>query len=109
MKSKPRASTPQPCWLAWFGKGRLAGISGLALAMACGGAGAQSVWTYEVIGPDNKANVSFKPPKDISYPPAGQPASVYDPKAKQGTVLTPQEAAARLRAPMLVIVLGPAY
>ena len=83
-------------------------MSGLALALATIGAHAQSVWTYEVIGPDNTATVSSKPPKDISYPPAGQPVPIYDPKGKQGTVLTPQEAAARLRAPMLIIVLGPA-
>ncbi len=109
MNTEQRASTPQPCWLAWFGKGRLPGIAGLALALLGGGACAQSVWTYEVIGPDNKATVSFKAPKDISYPPPGQPVPIYDPKAKQGTVLTPQEAAARLRAPMLIIILGPAY
>lgn len=92
-----------------FGKSWWPCLSGLALAIAASGAHAQSVWTYEVIGSDNKSTVTYKPAQDISYPPAGQPVPIYDPNKRQGIPLTPQEAAARRNAPQLIIVLGPAY
>lgn len=79
------------------------------LAGWASGAGAQSVWTYEIIGADNKPVVSYKPPNDISYPPGNARAPVYYPhEMPRGTVMTPQEVAARRSAPQLVIILGPA-
>ena len=70
------------------------------------GAQAQTVWTYEVIGADNVARITPRPPMDISYPAAHE--GVPDRSGKPlETVLTREEAAARLRAPMLIIMLNP--
>jgi hypothetical protein len=60
-----------------------------------------------VIGPDNRATLSAGPPKDIGYPPANQPVSIStSPQQRREIRLTPQEAEARRRAPMLVILLA---
>jgi hypothetical protein len=67
---------------------------------------AQTVWTYEVVGPDNKPTITFKPTTDISYPAANAPASIYNPNVPRGVLMTAQEAAARRSAPMLIIMLG---
>ena len=69
---------------------------------------AQDVWTYEVIGSNNQPNITFKPPRDITYPPEGMPMPIADASERRGVVLTPQEAAARLNAPKLIIMLIPA-
>ena len=67
---------------------------------------AQTVWSYEVIDADNKTTITATPPTDISYPAANAPMPIYNPNAPQGVVITAQEAAARRRAPMLIILLG---
>jgi hypothetical protein len=72
------------------------------------GAHAQSVWTYEVIGPDNKLTF-LQPPMDISYPPANMSTSVHNANEKQDFPLTAQEEAARMRAPKLIIMLGSGF
>ncbi len=68
---------------------------------------AQDVWTYQVIGADNQTRISFQPPIDLTYPPEGTPMPVADVSERRGVLLTPQEAAARLRAPKLIIMLIP--
>lgn len=80
----------------------------LLLAGWASTASAQSVWTYEVINADNTVTIGSKPPMDISYPPGGARAPVYFPhEMPRGTLMTPQEAAARQNAPKLIILLGP--
>ena len=69
---------------------------------------AQDVWTYEVIGSNNQPNITFQPLMDLTYPPAGMPMPIADAGDRRGVVLTPQEAAARLNAPKLIIMLIPA-
>ena len=69
---------------------------------------AQDVWTYEVIGSNNQPNITFQPLMDLTYPPAGMPMPIADAGERRGVVLTPQEAAARLNAPKLIIMLIPA-
>ena len=109
---------PQPCaakpgkWTTArspsFPKKRWLWAAGLTLATLSSGACAQSVWTYELIGADNRPSISYKPPNDISYPSAGQPVPISTSGARREIRLTPEEVAARRRAPMLIIVLGPA-
>jgi hypothetical protein len=70
------------------------------------GVHAQTVWTYEVIGPDNTAKVTLQPPMDISYPPANMRAQIYNPNERQGILLTAREEAARMNASKLIILLG---
>jgi hypothetical protein len=70
------------------------------------GVQAQTVWTYEVIGADNKPTITFAPATDISYPAANAPMPIYNPNAPLGVLMTAQEAAARRSAPMLIIMLG---
>ena len=69
---------------------------------------AQDVWAYEVIGPNNQRTVTFRPPMDLTYPPAGMPMPIADASERRGVVITPREAEARLRAPKLIIMLVPA-
>lgn len=69
---------------------------------------AQDVWAYEVIGSNNQPTITFRPPRDLTYPPAGMPMPIADASERRGVVLTPQEAAARLNAPKLIIMLVPA-
>ena len=72
-------------------------------------ASAQSVWTYEVLTADNRFTIGTKPPMDISYPPGNARAPIYNANdLPRGTVLTAQQAAERLNAPKLIILLGPA-
>lgn len=68
---------------------------------------AQDVWTYEVIGSNNQPIITFQPPMDLTYPPEGMSMPIADASERRGVVLTPQEAAARLRAPKLIIMLIP--
>ena len=82
-------------------------ISSLLVAGCALSVHAQSVWTYEVIRADNTITTSTKPPMDISYPPANVKSPVAYGNERQETVLTAQEAAARMRAPKLIIFLGP--
>ena len=82
-------------------------MSCLLLAGCALGVQAQSVWTSEVIGADGKTTITSKPPMDISYPPANVKLPVAYGNERQETVLTAQEAAARMRAPKLIIFLGP--
>jgi hypothetical protein len=78
-------------------------LAGWALAAA-----AQSVWTYEVLGANNQSTIDTKPPMDISYPPGNARAPIYTAaEMPRGTILTSQQAAARLNAPKLIIILGP--
>ena len=81
-------------------------MSFLLLAGCALGVHAQNVWTYEVIRADNTASTTFTPPMDISYPPANVRPTVASGKERHETVLTSQEAAARLNAPKLIIFLG---
>jgi hypothetical protein len=76
------------------------------LAGSALGVHAQTVWTYEVIGADNNAKVTFHAPMDISYPPANVRMPIYNANEKQGVLLTAQEEAARRRKPTLIILLG---
>jgi hypothetical protein len=96
-----KAAGPLP-----FSKKRLLGLSCAALAAWSFGACAQSVWTYEVVGADNQAKITHKPPMDISYPAANQPMPIYNPNEKQGVLITAREEADRLNKPMLIILLG---
>lgn len=81
----------------------------LLLAGWAAGASAQSVWTYEVLGANNQFTIGPKPPMDISYPPGNARAPIYTAaEMPRGTVLTSQQAAARMNAPKLIILLGPA-
>ena len=81
----------------------------LLLAIAPCAVHAQNVWTYEIVLPDNRTVVTQKPPKDISYPPAGQLAVVSRPDETIAVPISAAEAAARLRAPKLIILLAPEY
>lgn len=69
---------------------------------------AQDVWTYEVIGSNNQPIITFQPLRDLTYPPEGMPMPIADASERRGVVITPQEAAARLNAPKLIIMLIPA-
>lgn len=83
-------------------------MSCLLLAVCATGAGAQSVWTYEVLGPNNQYTIGTKPPMDISYPPGNAKAPIYTAEEMpRGTVLTSRQAAERMNAPKLIIILGP--
>ena len=83
-------------------------LSCLVLASWALGASAQSVWTYEVIGANNEYTIGTKPPMDISYPPGNARAPIYtSAEMPRGTVLTSQQAAERMNAPKLIIILGP--
>ena len=70
---------------------------------------AQNVWTYEVLQPDNRISVAPKPPHDISYPAGGQPARVSRPNEHNVVSISAAEAAERLRAPKLIILLAPEF
>lgn len=87
-------------------KKQLLGLSSLLLAGFALSVHAQNVWTYEVIGADNKTTVATKPPMDISYPAANVSLPIYKGNERQETRLTPREAAARLNAPKLIITLS---
>ena len=69
---------------------------------------AQDVWAYEVIGSNNQPTLTFRPPVDLTYPPDGMPMPIARATETRGVVITRQEAAARLRAPKLIIMLVPA-
>ena len=74
-------------------------------------ASAQDVWSYAVVGADNRPIIHFRPPIDISYPPAGVAMPMATPNQSQiarGVRLTPQEAAQRLSAPKIIIMTLPA-
>jgi hypothetical protein len=79
----------------------------LALAGWALSGNAQTVWTYEVIRADNNATVASRPPMDISYPASNASVPVYYRNDRHEIELTAQEAAARLRAPKLIILLAP--
>ena len=73
-------------------------------------AAAQEVWTYATIGADNNSTITFTAPVDLTYPPAGQPIPMIGPNedpAARGVRLTPQQAASRLAAPRVIIMLVP--
>ena len=58
---------------------------------------------------DNRFTIGTKPPMDISYPPGNARAPIYNANdLPRGTVLTAQQAAERLNAPKLIVLLGPA-
>jgi len=69
---------------------------------------AQDKWAYEVIGSNNQPTLTFTPPVDLTYPPEGMPMPIASATETRGVVITRQEAAARLRAPKLIIMLVPA-
>ena len=69
---------------------------------------AQDKWAYEVIGSNNQSTLTFRPPVDLTYPPEGMPMPIASATETRGVVITRQEAAARLRAPKLIIMLVPA-
>ncbi|HEV2007914.1 MAG TPA: hypothetical protein VGQ88_04240 [Burkholderiales bacterium] len=69
---------------------------------------AQDIWAYQVIGSNNQPTITFQPPRDLTYPPAGMPMPIAEVGERRGVVITPQEATARLRAPQLIIMLIPA-
>jgi hypothetical protein len=69
---------------------------------------AQDIWAYQVIGSNNQPTITFQPPKDLTYPPAGMSMPIAYAGETRGVVISPQEAAARLRAPKLIIMLIPA-
>lgn len=69
---------------------------------------AQDVWTYQMVGPNDQSKVTFQPPKDLTYPPAGMPMPISYSTENRGVVLTPREAQARRNSPQLVIMLIPA-
>ena len=68
---------------------------------------AQDVWAYQVIGSNNQPTLTFSPPVDLTYPPDGMPMPIARATETRGVVITRQEAAARLRAPKLIIMLVP--
>lgn len=69
---------------------------------------AQDKWAYEVIGSNNQSTLTFRPPIDLTYPPEGMPMPIASATEMRGVAITRQEAAARLRAPKLIIMLVPA-
>ena len=74
-------------------------------------AAAQDVWAYAVVGPDNQPTITFRPPVDLTYPPAGVPMPVVGPNedaSARGIRLVPQEAARRQSAHKVIIMLLPA-
>ena len=74
-------------------------------------ASAQDVWAYAVVGPDNRAVIHFRPPIDLTYPPPGAPTPVMradESQLARGIRLTPQEAAQRLSAAKVIIMVLPA-
>ena len=88
------------------------GISLFALLIAgwASTAAAQDVWAYATIRGDNTATVRFVAPVDLTYPLPGQPMPMVGPNedpAARGIRLTPQQAARRLAAPKIVIMLLP--
>ena len=89
-------------------KMRLCWLSCLLLAGWGTGAQAQDIWAYEVIMPNNQVRITAKPPRDLTYPPAGVPTPIVYGNENPGVRLTPQQAAARRNAPQLVIMLMPA-
>jgi hypothetical protein len=83
-------------------------LSSLLLAGWAAGAHAQDVWAYQVIMPNNDVRMMPKPPRDLTYPPAGVPMPIVYGNDNPGVVLTPQQAASRRNAPQLIIMLIPA-
>jgi hypothetical protein len=88
---------------------RLRLACGLLLAAAPAAVHAQNVWTYVVFQPDNRISVAPKPPHDISYPPAGQRPRISGPNEHNVVPISAAEAADRLRAPKLIILLAPEF
>ena len=85
-------------------------VAYLLLAAAPVSVHAQNIWTYEVLQPDNRSiSVAPKPPHDISYPPAGQRARIAGPNEHNVVPISAAEAADRLRAPKLIILLAPEF
>jgi len=85
-------------------------VTYLLLAAAPVSVHAQNIWTYEVLQPDNRSiSVAPKPPHDISYPPAGQRARIAGPNEHNVVPISAAEAADRLRAPKLIILLAPEF
>lgn len=83
-------------------------LSSLVLAGWTLGVHAQDIWAYEVIGPNNQAKLTFKPPVDLTFPPTGMTLPIVTGNDNRGVVLTPREEAERRRAPHLIIMLIPA-
>lgn len=86
----------------------VASFSLVIAAAAALNAHAQQVWTYEIVRSNHDADVSFRAPRDLSYPSAGERApEVFADSPQKGVRLTPREEARRLSAPQLVITLVP--
>ena len=83
-------------------------LSSLLLAGWVLNAQAQDIWAYQIIGPGTQAPMTFKPPTDLTWPPAGAPAPVAISGPNRGVVMSAQEVAARRNAPHLIIMVIPA-